>query len=268
MGKILEFKKGGQEEAPLGLVYYEDTTDTNDRLKYDPDINKYLLFRTYRHLKFEYNKYPSLDNRTDLYVKKDRKTEFINYSWEFDLLELVYSINTRPFNNEDLKILIPKLNRVAKATKEIREFLEPKIDKTKNTKPKRTLGDMRPQSIDEVIKEMKITEDMARSLATMGEEDIKLKKSNRPPTVLSILYPVQILTKIYNCLDRKEVSIENLKTFIHQEIINLPSLKDLDYITIENAIKQSKKTAFQFQDLVNAKHEELERIWNFILKKH
>ena len=207
MGKILKFKKGGQEEAPLGLVYYEDTTDTNDRLKYDPDINKYLLFRTYRHLKFEYNKYPTLDNRTDLHVKKDRKTEFINYSWEFDLLELVYSINTRPFKNEDLKILIPKLNRVAKATKEIREFLEPKIDKTKNTKPKRTLGDMRPQSIDEVIKEMKITEDMARSLATMGEEDIKLKKSNRPPTVLSILYPVQILTKIYNCLDRKEVSV-------------------------------------------------------------
>jgi hypothetical protein len=268
LGKILKFKKGGQEEAPLGLVYYEDTTDTNDRLKYDPDINKYLLFRTYRHLKFEYNKYPTLDNRTDLHVKKDRKTEFINYSWEFDLLELIYSINTRPFKNEDLKILIPKLNRVAKATKEIREFLEPKIDKTKNTKPKRTLGDMRPQSIDEVIKEMKITEDMARSLATMGEEDIKLKKSNRPPTVLSILYPVQILTKIYNCLDRKEVSIENLKTFIHQEIINLPSLKDLEYITIENAIKQSKKTAFQFQDLINATEEELERIWNFILKKN
>ena len=266
MGDILKFKKGGQEEAPLGLVYYEDTADPNDRLKYDPDINKYILFRIYRNRKFKYNKYPSLDTRTDLHVKRDRKTEFINYSWEFDLLELIYLLNTRPLNNEDLKKLIPKLNTVAKTTKEIREFLEPKIDKTKNSKPKRTLGDMRPQSIDEVIKEMKITEDMARSLANMGEEDIKIKKSNRPPTVLSILYPIQILTKIYNCLDIK-VSIENLRTFIHQEIINLPSLKDLDYITIENAIKQSRKSAFQFQDLVNAKHEELERIWNFILRK-
>ena len=265
-GKVLPFKKGGQKEAPLGLVCYEDTADPLDRIKYDPDISKFILFRMVKSIKFS-NKLPYYANRSDLHIHKSRESEFINYSWEFELLDLIYSINTRPFNNKDLKKIIPKLRRISKDTRDVIEILAPQIDHTRNTKPKRSFGDMRPQSIDEIIKEMGNWYPLTDTLTALGEADMKLKKTNRSPTVLSILYPVQILTKIYNCLDRDK-TFKDFKTFIHQEIVNLSSLKDLDYITIENAIKQARKNSFQFQDLLNARsNEELNRIWNFILSK-
>ena len=102
----------------------------------------------------------------------------------------------------------------------------------------------------------------------------KLKFNIPPKECLLRVYPetgTELLTEhyiqIYNCLDRDK-TFKDFKTFIHQEIVNLSSLKDLDFITIENAIKQVRKNAFQFQDLLNARNnEELDRIWNFILRK-
>ena len=251
MGKVLQFKKGA--DTPLGLTY--------NKLNDIDEVSFYDIFKVFRFLKLS-DKKPSLDSRTDIVIKKERYSEFLHYAWELDIVDIFYFQNTRPFNNEDLKKIIPKLKRVGKDIRAIYELTYQDLLPPKNSKPKRTLGDLQPQSMREKLTETLNTRTMFMYLAQKAEEDIKVEKGGRAREVLSIIYPVQLLIKIWNCLDEKR----DLKQFIVQEIVNLPSLKDLKYITIQNAMKKAKEKAFEDQYLrsVNSE-EELNKIRDYIL---
>lgn len=237
--------------APLGLAYNK---------KYEDELNFYEVFRMFRYLKFQ-NNLPSLAIINNFKIKKDKEVEFFNYAWEFDLLEIIYTNNTRPFNNEELCKHSLKLKR---ASKDIKDYLRTskEVDNFyNNTVPKRSIGDLLFYSIKEKRAFLSEASTMLSYLAEISENDIKLKKKNRPREVLSLIYPIKILTKIYNCIDWKLISLKHYNSFIHDQLITLPPLKDLNLITITNAIKKSKD--YSFMDLylrsVNNK-EELEKI--------
>ena len=104
MGKILKFDRG-VEEAPLGLTHH--------RSHYASTIKLFEMFKFYRYIK-QSNPNPTLINRSDLFVKENHKTKFLHLSWEYEYLDLIYSQNTRPYSNEELNYMIPKLKRIYK----------------------------------------------------------------------------------------------------------------------------------------------------------
>ena len=254
MGKVLQFKRG--VETPLGLTHH--------KLNNIDEVNFYDIFKVFRYLKLSYKK-PSLDNRKDIIVKSEKYNEFLHYAWELDIIDIFYFQNIRPFNNEDLNKIIPKLKRVGKDIKDIYELMYQDLLSQSDSRPKRTLGNMQPQSMREKLTETLNARTMFMYLIQQAEGDIKVEKGSRPREVLSIIYPVQLLTKIWNCLDEKR----DLKQFIVQEIFNISSLKDLKYITIQNAMKKAKGKAFEDQYLrsVNSK-EELEKTRDYIFKNN
>ena len=84
-------------------------------------------------------------------------------------------------------------------------------------------------------------------MASKAEEDTKIKKNNRPREVLFIIYPIYILKQIYNCIDwdkKKYKDLSHFRSFFQKEIKYLSSLRDLNFITIQNAIKRSKDFSF------------------------
>ena len=253
MAKIIDFKgSGGSSDTPLGLTY--------QRLKHSDEIIFYDIFHMYRFLTLA-NKNPTLDNRSDIYVKNKRHSEFLHYAWELDIVDIFYSQQTRPFSNEDLSKVIPKLKRIGKDLKDVYELMQKELLPLTNSKPKRTLVSMQPQSMAETLTETINTRTIFMYLAQKAEEDMKVEKGSRPREVLSIIYPVQLLTKIWNCLDEKR----DLKEFIVQEIVNLPSLKDLKYITIQSAMKRAKEKAFEDQYLRSVNNQEdVNRIRKYI----
>ena len=252
MGKILKFDRG-VEEAPLGLTHH--------RSHYASTIKLFEMFKCYRYIK-QSNPNPSLDNRPDLFVKEKHKTKFLHLAWEYEYLDIIYSQNTRPFSNEELNYIIPKLKRIKKEIDDIEKLMKDKLDNKNNSKPKKTLGNLSTFTIDESRKELLSTKRLSFILEREAEGDLKKQKKNRPREALSLVYAVQILKEIYNCLDIKK----EWKTFIHQEILKIPSLSELKYITIETAIKKSKGKAFQDQWLRSARDEdEFENIRKFIL---
>lgn len=234
MGKVLQFKRGA--DTPLGLTHH--------KLNDIDEVSFYDIFKVFRFLKLS-DKKPSLDSRTDIVIKRERYSEFLHYAWELDIVDIFYFQNTRPFNNEDLNKIIPKLKRAGKDIKDIYKLMYQDLLSQSDSRPKRTFGDIQPQSMREKLTETLNTRTMFMYLAQKAEEDIKVEKGGRAREVLSIIYPVQLLTKIWNCLDEKR----DLKQFIVQEIVNLSSLKDLKYITIQNAMKRSKEKAFEDQYL-------------------
>lgn len=249
MAKILKFKKG-RDQTPLGLTHQE--------IVQDEEINSYEIFQFFRYLKFQ-NKHPELEKRKDLKIKKEKYSEFIHYAWEFELLENIYSQNIRPFPNEALDVIISKSKRIANDIKEITELMN-ELGKPNDSVPKRTLNDLQPQSQNELISDLIKSRSTAMLMALKAEDDTKIKKNTRPREVLSIIYPVQLLTKIYNCIEwnkDKCRDLKNFKSFVQNEILNLSSLKDLNFITIQNAIKRSKDFTFidQYLRSVNNKTE-------------
>ena len=237
MAKILKFKKGS-DQTPLGLTYQE--------IVQDEEINSYEIFQFFRYLKFQ-NKHPELEKRKDLKIKKEKYSEFIHYAWEFELLENIYSQNIRPFPNETLGVIISKSKRIANDIKEISELMN-ELGKPNDSVPKRTLNDLQPQSQNELISDLIKSRSAAMLMALKAEDDTKIKKNTRPREVLSIIYPVQLLKKIYNCIYWKKNELNDLsffKLFISREIIQIQSLKDLNSITIQNAFKRSNEISFE-----------------------
>ena len=253
MAKIIDFKGSeGSSDTPLGLTY--------QRLKHSDEVIFYDVFHVYRFMELA-NRKPKLANRPDISIKKDKYTEFLHWAWELDILNIFYSQHTRPFSNETYNKIIPKLKRMAKDCKDVNEIINTELHPYNDSKPKRSIGSMQPQSIQEFLTETINFRSMFLYITQKSEEDMKVEKGNRPREVLSIVYTVQILTQIYNCLEEKR----DWKQFIHQEIVNIPSLKDLKYITIQNAIKQSRAKAFIRQDLRSVNNEEeLNRIIKYI----
>jgi hypothetical protein len=252
LGKILKFDRGVQE-TPLGLTHHNNN--------YASAVKLFEMFQCYRYIK-QKNTNPTLVNRPDLFVKEEHKKKFYHLAWEYEYLDLIYSQNTRPYSNEELNYMIPKLKRIYKDIGDIEKFMKDKLDDVNNSKPKKILGNLLPPAINESRKELLSTKRLLFILEREAEGDLKKQKKNRPREALSLIYAVQVLKEIYNCLDIKKA----WRDFIHQEIVRIPSLSQLQYITIETAIKKSKGKAFQDQWLRSARDEdELENIRKFIL---
>ena len=248
MAKILKFKKGS-DQTLLGLTHQE--------IVRDEEINSYEIFQFFRYLIFQ-NKHPALEKRKDLKIKKEKYSEFIHYAWEFDLLENIYSQNIRPFPNEALGVIISKSKRIANDIKEITELMN-ELGKPNDSVPKRTLNDTVPQSQNELISSLIKSRSIAMLMASKAEKDTKIQKNNRPREVLSIVYPILLLKKIYNCIDwdkKKYDDLNHFKLFIHKEIKCLSSLRDLNTITIQNGIKRSKEFTFLDQYLRSVNNEQ------------
>ena len=247
MAKVLPFKGGVvvsdslgnlSEASPLGI------THQGKKVKF------FDLFRIYRQQRFESK--PLLYTSCEFEIKKEREYEFFHLCWEFEVLEIIYRNFTRPYSNEELNYLIPKLARITKDISDINKFMGKKLGDKENSKPKKTIGDLSIFSLQESRKELLSTKRLTMLLELEAEKDLKRDKKNRPREALILIYPIQILKKIYNCLDIKR----DWKHFIHQELIKIPSLKDLRYITIETAIKKSKRKAFLDQYLRSIKDED------------
>lgn len=248
MAKVLKFKKGS-DQTPLGLTYQE--------VVQDEEINSYEIFQFFRYLKFQ-NKHPALEKRKDFKIKKEKYSEFTHYAWEFELLENIYSQNIRPFPNETLSAIVSKSKRIVKDIEEITELMD-ELSKPNNSVPRRTLSNSQPQSQNELISSLIKSRSIAMLMVSKAEKDTKIKKNNRPREVLSIIYPILLLKQIYNCIDWNKKNYDDLnhfKSFIHKEIKFLSSLRDLNTITIQNAIKRSKEFAFLDQYLRSVNNEQ------------
>jgi len=242
-----------------------------ERIGHDYDIVPFNHFQMWRYLKLE-NKYPTFDlllESNGYQRKTDKYKELVNYSWELDMLDIVFNYDTRLFNNEFYIDIIPDLLSHARLSRKIYDKIDKqiKLNEKQTGKSTRVFNENhRINNSDKILNDYLTSEAMSLQLYKDCEDGKLIDKGagGGPKTAAKLVYFIRTLINIYNCL----VTDKTPEQFIYDHIESISYFHNIAKTTIDNAMKQNKalKNEKIFYDLIGCKEEaEFKRILKLIL---
>ena len=242
-----------------------------ERIGHDYDIVPFNHFQMWRYLKLE-NKYPTFDlllESNGYQRKTDKYKELVNYSWELDMLDIVFNYDTRLFNNEFYNNIIPDLLSHARLSRKIHNKIydQIKLDEEQIGIPTRVFNENhRINNTEKILNDYLTSEAMSLQLSKDCEDGKLIDKGagGGPKTAAKLVYFIRTLINIYNCL----VTDKTPEQFIYDHIESISYFHNIAKTTIDNAMKQNKalKNEKIFYDLIGCKEEaKFNRILKLIL---
>ena len=242
-----------------------------ERIGHDYDIVPFNHFQMWRYLKLE-NKYPTFDlllESNGYQRKTDKYKELVNYSWELDMLDIVFNYDTRLFNNEFYIDIIPDLLSHARLSRKIYDKIDKqiKLNEKQTGKSTRVFNENhRINNSDKILNDYLTSEAMSLQLYKDCEDGKLIDKGagGGPKTAAKLVYFIRTLINIYNCL----VTDKTPEQFIYDHIESISYFHNIAKTTIDNAMKQNKalKNEKIFYDLIGCKEEaEFKRILKLIM---
>jgi len=242
-----------------------------ERIGHDYDIVPFNHFQMWRYLKLE-NKYPTFDlllESNGYQRKTDKYKELVNYSWELDMLDIVFNYDTRLFNNEFYIDIIPDLLSHARLSRKIYDKIDKqiKLNEKQTGKPTRVFNENhRINNTDRILDDYLTTEAMSLQLSKDCDEGMAVDKGlgGNPKSTKKLVYLIRTLINIYNCL----ITDKDYKQFIHDHIRSSSYFHNTTATTINNAMRQNRELRKEkiFYDLIGCNEEtEFKRILKLIL---
>ena len=242
-----------------------------ERIGHDYDIVPFNHFQMWRYLKLE-NKYPTFDlllESNGYQRKTDKYKELVNYSWELDMLDIVFNYDTRLFNNEFYNDIIPDLLSHARLSRKIHNKIydEIKLDEEQIGIPTRVFNENhRINNTEKILNDYLTSEAMSLQLSKDCEDGklIDKGKGGAPKSAKKLVYFIRTLTNIYNCL----VTDKKHRQFIYDHIESISYFHNTTKSTIDYAMRQNRELRKEkiFYDLIGCKEEaEFKRILKLIM---
>ena len=266
------FGGGGLVATPRKLSKEEEIQlKVEERIGHDNDIVPFNHYQMWRHLRLK-NRFPYFDlllESEGYECKADRNKEFLTYSWELEMLDIVFHYNTRLFNNEFYNDIKTDLDSHARLSKKIYDKIDKqiKLNEKQTGKPTRVFNENhRINNTDRILDDYLTTEAMSLQLSKDCDEGMAVDKGlgGNPKSTKKLVYLIRTLINIYNCL----ITDKDYKQFIHDHIRSSSYFHNTTATTINNAMRQNRELRKEkiFYDLIGCNEEtEFKRILKLIL---